>query len=193
MIIPNISQICMILKILNEGELLMKIVTAIEDFKANSYDVVCFLAGGITKCWNWQDEVIKELAKYKNTEKLVICNPRRPNFPIHDPNASEDQIRWEFKWLERCDIFSMYFSESESVQPICMYELGRNLFRMQIMYPGTYKDRIAITCEEGYSRIQDVKIQSKLALGFDALTPDPSAKAHAKRIIDCYTNVVFIR
>lgn len=40
----------------------------------------------------------------------------------------------------------MYFCESESVQPICMYELGRNLIRMQQRFPDFY-NRIIIGVE----------------------------------------------
>ena len=143
----------------------MKVVTAIDDYAVQGTDILCFLAGGITKCWEWQDKVIESLGHYPCTDRLVVFNPRRKNFPIDDPNASYEQIKWEFKWLERCDIFSMYFAESESVQPICMYELGRNIVRMQNRFPTSYQDRIVVSCEEGYSRINDVQIQIGLALG----------------------------
>lgn len=81
-----------------------------------------FLAGGITNCKDWQKEVIKEL----EFENISIFNPRQENFDITDKNASFKQISWEFERLEQMDIFSMYFCNSESDQPICMYELGRN-------------------------------------------------------------------
>lgn len=38
----------------------MKIVTAPEIYKDNS-NITCFLAGGITNCPNWQNEVIKNI------------------------------------------------------------------------------------------------------------------------------------
>ena len=39
-----------------------------------------FLAGGITNCKNWQNEVIKEL----EFEDVSIFNPRQINFNIND-------------------------------------------------------------------------------------------------------------
>ena len=114
----------------------MRIITAPEPLDINDDDVVVFLAGGITNCPNWQKEVIELLqravSRYSN---LVILNPRRDNFPIDDLNAAEEQITWEFNALERCTVFSMYFSDGDSDQPICMYELGRNIVRMQMKYP----------------------------------------------------------
>ena len=166
----------------------MEVITAVENFTPSYFnnEIKCFLAGGITKCWNWQKSVIAELGKYDLADNLVVFNPHRDNFPINDPSASYEQIGWEFNWLEQCDIFSMYFASSESNQPICMYELGRNIVRMQYKYPESYMDRIIITCEDGYSRIEDVKIQSRLALGADILTPNPSPMSHAKAIYDAY-------
>jgi hypothetical protein len=166
----------------------MRVITAVENFKSELFDntITCFLAGGITKCWDWQKAVIAELNKFDLPDHFVIFNPRREKFPINDPNASFEQISWEFKYLNSCDIFSMYFVNSESDQPICMYELGRNLMRMKLMYPISCVNRVIITCEDGYSRYNDVKIQSRLALGADVLTPNPSAKSHAEEIYKAF-------
>lgn len=155
----------------------MKVITATERYKIKSNDVICFLAGGITNCDNWQQEVIKELSKFEHTDNLVIFNPRRENFPIDDPSASKKQIEWEYKWLNHCDIFSMYFCNSNSVQPICFYELGRNLALMKYA---------VISVEEGFSRTNDVVIQTKLARELPVhlkATPE----SHAKYIYEMYT------
>ena len=141
----------------------MKVITAIEDYRPQENDICVFLAGGITNCPNWQKEVINRLNENVNIETLCVFNPRRENFPIHDPNASLEQIAWEYKWLEHMDIFSMYFSSGESDQPICMYELGRNILRMQNRYPSDWEKRIIITAENGYKRKNDVIIQTGLA------------------------------
>jgi len=117
-----------------------------------------FLAGGITNCKNWQDEVIKEL----EFENISIFNPRQTNFNINDKSASFKQISWEFERLEQMELFSMYFCESESDQPICMYELGRNILRMQNRFPSDWQNRIIIGVEENYKRKQDVIIQTSL-------------------------------
>ena len=150
--------------------------------------IYCFLAGGITDCWDWQKAVIDSICsdpEYK--ENLVLFSPRRSNFPIDDPNAAEEQITWEFKYLEQCDIFSMYFCNGDSDQPICMYELGRNIALMQHKFPIDWEKRIIITVEKGYKRTADVIIQTKLATDGAVTvrvyeTPEEAVKDHIENI-----------
>ena len=173
----------------------MKVITAIEDYKPSPDDICVFLAGGITNCWEWQKELIKELKRNdEGYENLVVFNPRRDDFPIGDPNASREQIGWEFKWLERMDIFSMYFCNDESDQPICMYELGRNIVRMQMRFPTDWQKRILVACEDGYKRENDVHIQTGLAVGHELLvytgySVDALIKYHARKIKNAYLKV----
>lgn len=141
----------------------MKVITAPEYYEPYDKDISVFLAGGITNCPDWQSEVIKDLNVNNNLNSLIVFNPRRKNFPIEDKTAAYTQIKWEYKMLEKCDIFSMYFSSGDSDQPICMYELGRNILRMQMRFPTDWQDRIIITVEDGYRRKQDVLIQTELA------------------------------
>ena len=114
-----------------------------------------FLAGGIANCGNWQNDVID----YLQNSDITIFNPRRENFDDY----AENQIKWEFEHLEQCDIFSIYFCNSSSVQPICMYELGRNIVRMQQRFPNDYQNRIIVSVESGYLREEDVIIQTNFA------------------------------
>lgn len=159
----------------------MKLYTAVEEV-TNNAELSVFLAGGITNCSNWQKEVIEGL---KNTN-IVVFNPRRENFPIHDPNAADEQIRWEFEALERADIFSMYFADAESDQPICMYELGRNLLRMQMRYPRTWEHRVIVTADPRYRRYKDVLVQTELATG-GKITVFNSLEEHIETIKrECY-------
>ena len=116
-----------------------------------------FLGGGINKCKNWQSEVIDNL----NYLDINIYNPRQNHFDITEVNAAPKQIKWEFDRLNCMDIFTMYFCASESVQPICMYELGRYIARMQMRFPSTWQDRIVVSVERGYSRELDVVEQLK--------------------------------
>ena len=133
----------------------MKIMTAVESLSKIERPAV-FLAGGITNCPEWQDYVIEKL---KDLEIGTLLNPRRKNFPIHDPNASKEQITWEFRALERADIFSMWFSNAPSDQPICFYELGRHLAIKESLMDF---DTIVIGVEKGFKREQDVHIQTGL-------------------------------
>ena len=166
----------------------MKVITAPQDYIPQPNDVLCFLAGGITNCKEWQEEVIFTLKRIEGLEHLVVFNPRRDNFPMDDPNASEEQIVWEFIWLNRADIFSMYFCRSESDQPICMYELGRNLHKMKTDYPTSYEDRIVVSVEDGYKRECDVKIQTMLAVSLKA-SVGTNPICHAYEIARCYRNL----
>lgn len=162
----------------------MKIIEApnLPNFKEyhNPQTIKIFLAGGITNCPNWQKEVIEELKKY-NLDNVLIFNPRRDNFDVKDPTASEKQIAWEFKFLNEMDLFTMYFSAGESTQPICMYELGRHLERMQHRFPRDWRQRILVGVEDGYCRKKDVEVQMSLATGlYPCVRVSP--KAHAKTI-----------
>jgi len=170
----------------------MKIITAPEIYNDKRNHIKCFLAGGITNCSNWQKAVIKNIEEYALDTKvdlryLDIYNPRRDNFPINNPNAAEEQIKWEFDYLEKCDIFSMYFCNSSSVQPICMYELGRNISEKMYKYMTTWTHRIIISVEKGYKREQDVIIQTQLAT--DNMTNPmiyATPELHAQAIVNNY-------
>lgn len=142
----------------------MRIITAPENYVKEPNDICVFLAGGITNCPDWQSEVLEKLANTTNNDNLVIFNPRRDNFDVKNPNESIIQITWEFKMLEMCDIFSMYFcGDTESDQPICFYELGRNIARMQMKYPGSWEDRIIVSSDKKFKRYKDVQLQTLLA------------------------------
>ncbi len=128
-----------------------------------------FLAGGICNCPDWQKIVIEHIQNdvlsielSKDYKDICLINPRRPNW-VEEPDAAKKQIEWEFDMLECCDVFTMYFVGSESDQPICMYELGRNIERMKEKFPTTWEKRIIITCDKNYKRMNDVLIQTSLA------------------------------
>ncbi len=168
----------------------MRVITAPEEYTKKNNDICCFLAGGITNCHDWQNEVINILESMElggvNIENLVIFNPRRKNFPIHDPKAAEQQIEWEYNLLEQADIFSVYFANGGSEQPICMYELGRNVL-YQMVRGSNWGDRIIISVEDGYKRQTDVNVQIKLATGSEEyVTNSANPTIHAARILSKY-------
>lgn len=167
----------------------MRVITAPNEYTRKDSDICCFLAGGISNCHDWQTEVIKILESMElggvNIENLVIFNPRRKNFPGNDYKVAEQQIEWEYKLLEQADIFSIYFS-SGSEQPICMYELGRNVL-YQMQHGNNWADRIIISVEDGYKRKLDVNVQIKLATGSkEFVTNSATPTIHAARIISKY-------
>lgn len=137
-----------------------------------------FLAGGITNCKDWQNEVIKELVY----DDVSIFNPRQEHFDVSNKRSSYKQIAWEYERLEQMDIFTMYFCNSDSDQPICMYELGRNIVRMQNRFPNSWQERIVISVEDGYRRKEDVIIQVQLCAPLITVDCRATTKDHAQRI-----------
>lgn len=137
-----------------------------------------FLAGGITNCKEWQKEVIKEL----EFDDISVFNPRQEHFDVTDKSASYKQIVWEFERLEQMEIFSMYFCNDNSDQPICMYELGRNIVRMQNRFPNDWEKRIIISVEKGYKREADVLIQTQLCASKLFVESDATPNIHAHYI-----------
>jgi len=112
-------------------------------------NIKIFMAGGITNCPDWQQEFISHFDGY---DYVTLFNPRRKDFDVADPNASERQIVWEHRHLEEADVIIYWFSRG-SLNPIVLYELGK--------YIGSEK-HIFIGIDEEYERKYDVEAQSKL-------------------------------
>lgn len=108
-----------------------------------------FMAGGITNCPDWQQELRELLQDVPNG---TLVNPRRKDFPIHDPNAAKEQIAWEHRWLGKADYISFWFCK-ETLCPIVLFELGTAMFRGKPVIVGV---------EPGYEREPDVRIQTRL-------------------------------
>jgi len=107
-----------------------------------------FLAGGITDCLNWQQRMRLLL----EDSDLILLNPRRANFPIADPNAALEQIRWEHRHLRMADAILFWFP-CETLCPIVLYELGAWSMTDKPIFVGVHPD---------YKRRQDVEIQTRL-------------------------------
>ena len=116
-----------------------------------------------------------------NLGGLIIFNPRRDNFDVMDMGVKIEQIRWEHKCLEKCDICSFFFPASESVQPITLYELGKHL----------HKHESIVGIQNGYLRAEDVKIQ--LALDQDVCSIydgyEEAIREHARKLAIRYDQV----
>jgi hypothetical protein len=132
----------------------MKVVTALTGLRQQDPRPFVFLGGGITNCPWWQDEVITDLEEYPFG---TLLNPRRRDFPIDDPNAAQAQMLWEAGALHRSSIVSMWFCGGESDQPICMYELGRHLYKHQLG-----RTRVVLGVDPEYKRAHDVELQTWL-------------------------------
>jgi len=118
----------------------------------NTYDgpgKSVFLAGGITGCPDWQADVVKLLGN----SALTLFNPRRASFPIHDPAASDAQIKWEYDHLRKADAILFWFPR-ETLCPIALYELGAWSMTGKSIFVGVHPK---------YARRRDVELQTKLA------------------------------
>jgi hypothetical protein len=126
----------------------MKYIEAPTEFVPTETDTSLFLAGGITGGPDWQAEMVAGL---KDTS-LALFNPRRENFPIHDPSAALAQITWEHKYLRVADAISFWFFK-ETICPIVLYELGAWSMSDKPIFVGM---------DPEYQRRQDVEVQTKL-------------------------------
>jgi hypothetical protein len=108
-----------------------------------------YLGGGISDCENWQQRMVELL----ETTDLVLINPRRKDFPIHDPSAAREQIEWEFRHLRRATI-KLFWFPPQTLCPITLFELGSWSATEAPLVVGAHPD---------YQRREDVLIQMEYA------------------------------
>lgn len=170
---------------------MINVITAPDDNSGSNYKTNVFLAGGITYCPDWQQKVIDQLLKERclSDTYVTIFNPRREEWKW-DINSGEEesikQIEWEAKRFKKSNIFSFYFCNSISPQPITLFELGRYATMAKNDFDYSWKNRIIVSVEKGYSRELDVETQCRL-MGikvFTNATPESHAQAIAKAIND---------
>lgn len=123
-----------------------KYIEAIEEFDGRGNAI--FLAGEISNCPDWQSQIV-ELLK---ASPWIILNPRRANFPINNPDASRQQIAWEYRHLRLASSILFWFPQ-ETICPIALYELGAWSMTDKPLFVGVHPD---------YPRRQDVEIQTSL-------------------------------
>lgn len=127
----------------------MKYIEAISTWELAPSEKSIFLAGGISGCPDWQQEMVRLL----DSTNLTILNPRSKNFPIGDPIAAYEQITWEHYALRAAKSILFWFPR-ETICPIALYELGAWSMSDKPIYVGAHLD---------YSRRQDIEIQTALA------------------------------
>lgn len=99
------------------------------NYKTDEYNL--FLAGTIDdgKSEDWQSKTIEQCKNHQYADKLVIFNPRNPDWDHtiqqtdSDPNFRK-QVDWEQDCLEYADIIFMYIA-GNSTSIISMMELGQ--------------------------------------------------------------------
>lgn len=109
-----------------------------------------FLGGGISNCPDWQKD-IRDILEPALPNVLLI-NPRRYDFDIHNPDATIQQIHWEFRYLDLSEIILFWFPKA-TLCPITLLEFGKFMMTGKPLFVGT---------EPGYQRNIDVEIQAQL-------------------------------
>ena len=107
-----------------------------------------FLAGGITGCPDWQSEIVEML----RDSDWMLFNPRRKDFPLTDPTAAAEQIRWEYDHLRNASAILFWFP-CEALCPIALYELGAWSMTNKPLFVGAHPE---------YERRRDIEIQTAL-------------------------------
>jgi len=123
----------------------MRYVECPEEYYGAGPDISVFLAGGITNCPDWQQEMVTLLSD----SDLTLVNPRRK---LWEDAQAVAQIEWEHRHLTRCDAVLFWFP-SETICPITLYELGAWCFRPKKIFVG---------CHPNYARKLDVEVQTRL-------------------------------
>ena len=123
-----------------------KYIEALTEFDGKGKAIFC--AGGISNCPDWQSQMM-ELLK---PSPWIILNPRRANFPIDNPDASQQQIAWEYRHLRLASAILFWFPQ-ETLCPITLYELGAWSMTDKPLFVGVHPN---------YPRRQDVEIQTGL-------------------------------
>lgn len=119
-----------------------------------------FLAGGITNCPDWQQDTATALSLEPGGQcNFTLLNPRRKNFPMGDPGASQAQIAWEHEALWSSDIILFWFSRG-SDNPIVLLEYGMHLMRNRLQTSGAPTPIVG--CDPEYPRAMDVRVQTQL-------------------------------
>ena len=126
----------------------MRYIEAITTYTKEDLGASIFLAGGITNCPDWQQDMVGLL----NDTRYTLLNPRRKDFPIGDPNAALEQIAWEHNALRDADEILFWFPD-DTICPIVLYELGAWSMTQKAIYVGVHPE---------YQRRQDVEIQTRL-------------------------------
>ncbi|MBN1911916.1 MAG: nucleoside 2-deoxyribosyltransferase domain-containing protein [Pirellulales bacterium] len=117
-----------------------------EEYTGNEPSI--FLAGGISDCEPWQDRLVERLAE----SNLTVLNPRQVAYPADDAHAAENQIRWEFRHLQRATSHLFWFPP-QTLCPMALFELGR--------WTGS-KGPLFVGVDPKYGRKLDVEIQLRL-------------------------------
>ena len=110
-----------------------------------------FLAGGISQCYDWQEDAADYLMLHLAGYDVDILNPRRDNFNVD--TSEEEQVAWEYNAIQLSDYLLFWFPKT-SVCPITLFELGQALG-----YRTKFRRTVAIGMDEAYIKRENILAQ----------------------------------
>ena len=129
---------------------MIRYIEAPEVIRKGYDEFALMMAGGITNCRHWQNELVGYLT-CENFRGLLM-NPRRNHF-VMTPETEQEQIEWEWNAFRIADAVSFWFS-SETLCPISLLELGKVMTNRHV--------HLFVGCDPEYGRKRDVMIQLSL-------------------------------
>jgi hypothetical protein len=119
----------------------------------NKEHIYIFLAGTIEmgNSRDWQSIFFDKIHAVEPSDKIVVLNPRRPDWDSSWEQSItckpfKEQVEWELKGLESADIIALNF-EPNTQSPISLLEMGR--------FGG---NNLAVHCPKGFGRKGNVDI-----------------------------------
>ena len=130
-----------------------------------------FLAGGISNCPNWQEE-LTQILKHEPDDLGLLINPRRIGDLAQNGSEAAEQIAWEHRAIKNTDLMTFWFPK-ETLCPITLFEYGIALAQ---------KYEIVLGIHPEYQRRFDLETQTKLYNPL--IKPVYSLEALAKQIVN---------
>ena len=180
----------------------MKVIKSLDNYSKNENDVICFLAGPCPSSNKWRNDIISfleniEKDKTLRLDNLVIADPFRKDWPSTEDGLLE-QIKWEAKLLNDCDILVAYFDKSKDekdVFPMTLFELGRNMMNIKEKFGNNKINyRILAFSHPDYALFNNLKFELE-ALTEKWKTPitlessNKSIMTVASRILESYVKI----
>ena len=135
--------------------------------KKSEDEVLIYFGGTETFGASWQKEFSDYLSMFfSDNVVLSTCNGR-------DSGDVYQLCQWREYMAKQCDIFCMFFADTDSRAHQAFYDLGRNICKMQMKFPLDWQSRILIFCDAHYRDRLEVYFDTYLSTGiapYDSLS-----------------------
>ncbi len=184
----------------------MKIIKPLDNYSKDENDVICFLAGPCNAGNRWRNDVISfleniEKDKTLRLDNLVIVDPFRKDWAgkveVSDETLNE-QIKWEAKMLQSCDILVAYFDKSKDerdIFPMTLFELAGNAMGIKVRFGNNKINyRILAYAHPEFAKFNDLKFElealtEKWKNPITLETTNKSIMTLASRILESYVKI----